>query len=72
MFKRSITYLAKSDSDLGDQVVTFGHEHGFADRTWYPSQRKAIFRVDDRVHVNISGNGLFDFITCTGDDNNLF
>jgi len=45
MFKRSITYLAKSDSDLGDQAVTIEHEHECADITWYPSQRKAIYQV---------------------------
>ncbi|KAK2353483.1 putative L-gulonolactone oxidase 6 [Trifolium repens] len=62
VFKRSITYLAKSDSDLGEQVVSFGHEHEFADITWYPSQKKAIYRVDDRVPLNTSGNGLYEFI----------
>lgn len=62
MFKRSITYVAKSDSDLGDQVVSFGHEHEFADISWYPSQHKAMYRVDDRVPINTSGNGLYDFI----------
>ncbi|XP_045788264.1 probable L-gulonolactone oxidase 6 [Trifolium pratense] len=62
VFKRSITYLAKSDSDLGEQVLNFGHEHEFADITWYPSQRKAIYRVDDRVPISTSGNGLYEFI----------
>ncbi|KAK7292864.1 hypothetical protein RJT34_15719 [Clitoria ternatea] len=62
LFKRSITYLAKDDSDLGDQVSGFGHAHEFADITWYPSQHKAIYRVDDRIPVNTSGNGHYDFI----------
>ncbi|KAL5572196.1 hypothetical protein UlMin_021793 [Ulmus minor] len=62
MFKRSITYLNKNDSDLGDEVARFGKEHEFADIQWYPSQRKAIYRVDDRVPFNTSGNGLYDFI----------
>jgi L-gulonolactone oxidase len=62
MFKRSITFLEKSDSDLGDQAVAFGQEHEFADITWYPSQHKAIYRVDDRVHENTPGDGLYDFI----------
>ncbi|KAF5464535.1 hypothetical protein F2P56_014606 [Juglans regia] len=61
LFKRSITYLAKSDSDLGDEVASFGNEHEFADITWYPSQRKAVYRIDDRVSINMSGNGLYDF-----------
>ncbi|XP_024024132.1 probable L-gulonolactone oxidase 6 isoform X1 [Morus notabilis] len=62
MFKRSITYVTKNDSDLGDQVACFGREHEFADITWYPSQQKAIYRVDDRVSTNTSGDGLYDFI----------
>ncbi|KAG2725665.1 hypothetical protein I3760_01G076600 [Carya illinoinensis] len=61
LFKRSITYLARSDSDLGDEVASFGNEHEFADITWYPSQRKAVYRIDDRVSINMSGNGLYDF-----------
>ncbi|CAJ1950521.1 unnamed protein product [Sphenostylis stenocarpa] len=62
IFKRSITYVAKDDSDLGEQVASFGHAHEFADITWYPSQHKAVYRVDDRVPNNTSGNGLYDFI----------
>ncbi|KAL2336260.1 hypothetical protein Fmac_010706 [Flemingia macrophylla] len=62
LFKRSITYVAKDDSDLGEEVGGFGHAHEFADITWYPSQRKAVYRVDDRVPMNTSGNGLYDFI----------
>ncbi|XP_015947913.1 probable L-gulonolactone oxidase 6 [Arachis duranensis] len=62
MFKRSITYLTKDDSDLGEKVGTFGHEHEFADMIWYPSQHKVVYRVDDRVPLATSGNGLYDFI----------
>ncbi|KAJ4954986.1 hypothetical protein NE237_011769 [Protea cynaroides] len=42
LFKRSITFLVKNDSDLGDQ--------------------KVVYRIDDRVYSNDSGNGQFDFI----------
>ncbi|KAM7260752.1 hypothetical protein ACFE04_026227 [Oxalis oulophora] len=62
MFKRSITYVAKEDSDLGDQVVSFGNRHEFADVTWYPSQGKAVYRIDDRVASNTPGNGTFNYI----------
>lgn len=62
LFKRSITRLEKNDSDLGDQVVSFGNQHEFADIYWYPSQRKAIYRIDDRVPLNTSGNGLYDYL----------
>ncbi|KAK7829042.1 putative l-gulonolactone oxidase 6, partial [Quercus suber] len=57
LFKRSITYLTKNDSDLGDQVASFGHEHEFADII---CQRKAVYRIDDRVSTNTSGNGLYN------------
>ncbi|KAF5177011.1 L-gulonolactone oxidase, partial [Thalictrum thalictroides] len=62
MFKRSITYASKDDSDLGDQVTTFGQQHEFADISWYPSQHKAVYRTDDRVSSNVSGSGINDFI----------
>nr|XP_028960742.1 probable L-gulonolactone oxidase 6 [Malus domestica] len=62
MFKRAITYLSRSDSDLGEQVVRFGKEHEFADIIWYPSQHKAVYQMDDCVSTNTSGNGLYDFI----------
>ncbi|KAL8159988.1 hypothetical protein V2J09_001525 [Rumex salicifolius] len=62
MFKRSVTYEKTDDHDLADQAVTFGNQHEFADMTWYPSQRKVLYRKDDRVAINISGDGLNDFI----------
>ncbi|KAJ4825418.1 putative L-gulonolactone oxidase 6 [Turnera subulata] len=62
IFKRSITLQVKNDSDLADQAVSFGNKHEFADIAWYPSQRKAVYRIDDRVPSNRSGNGLYDYI----------
>jgi hypothetical protein len=53
--------LTKDDSDLGDQLISFGRKHEFADVSWYPSQQKVVYRIDDRVLVNTSGNGLYDF-----------
>ncbi|XP_058738805.1 probable L-gulonolactone oxidase 6 [Vicia villosa] len=61
LFKRSLTYLTKDDSDLGDELTTFGRKHEFADVSWYPSQQKVVYRIDDRVSMNTSGNGLYDF-----------
>ncbi|KAJ7951371.1 L-gulonolactone oxidase [Quillaja saponaria] len=62
LFKRSITYLTKNDLDLGDQVVNFGNQHEFADITWYPGQHMAVYRIDDRVSINTSGDGVYSFI----------
>lgn len=61
-FKRSITNSVRNDSDLAEQAPIFGNQHEFADMTWYPSQRRVVYRIDDRVSSNASGNGLNDFI----------
>ncbi|XP_009615106.1 probable L-gulonolactone oxidase 6 [Nicotiana tomentosiformis] len=62
VFKRSITLSERNDSELGDEAVVFGRKHEFADFTWYPSQRKVVYRIDDRVPANTPGNGLNDFL----------
>eukprot|EP00253_Pinus_taeda_P031360 PITA_31360 len=62
MFKRSITNVEQDDIDLENRIAQFGLEHEFADVTWQPAQRKVVYRVDDRVPVNTSGNGVNDFI----------
>ncbi|KAH9307284.1 hypothetical protein KI387_035195, partial [Taxus chinensis] len=62
MFKRSIINVQQNDSNMENIVAHFGLEHEFADLTWYPSQHKVIYRVDDRVSVNSSGDGMNDFI----------
>ncbi|KAK4359348.1 hypothetical protein RND71_021577 [Anisodus tanguticus] len=62
VFKRSITLSERNDSNLGDEAATFGRQHEFADFTWYPSQRKVVYRIDDRVPANTPGNGLNDFL----------
>ncbi|WVZ20206.1 hypothetical protein V8G54_007528 [Vigna mungo] len=62
LFKRSITYVKENDSNLENQVITFGQEHEFADIIWYPTQHKAVYRVDDRVPIHTSGNAVYDFI----------
>ncbi|XP_010485184.1 PREDICTED: probable L-gulonolactone oxidase 4 [Camelina sativa] len=61
MFKRSLTYVMINDSDFGDQAVSFGEKHEFADFIWLPSQGKVVYRIDDRVPLNTSGSGLFNF-----------
>ncbi|KAL1568984.1 putative L-gulonolactone oxidase 6 [Salvia divinorum] len=61
LFKRSVTYITKNDSDLGEDAVGLGRKHEFADFTWFPSQKRVIYRLDDRVPTNSSGNGLNNF-----------
>ncbi|KAK4721220.1 hypothetical protein R3W88_011453 [Solanum pinnatisectum] len=62
VFKRSITFSERDDSNLGEDAATFGRQHEFADFTWYPSQRKVIYRIDDRVSTDTPGNALNDFL----------
>lgn len=62
MFKRSITNMEKNDSDLENRILQFGMDHEFADVTWYPSQARVVYRMDDRVPLNSSGDGINDFI----------
>ncbi|KAI3933843.1 hypothetical protein MKX01_028169 [Papaver californicum] len=62
LFKRSITIVGESDSNLATRATTFGEEHEFGDITWFPYQRTVLYRLDDRVSSTASGNGLNDFI----------
>nr|TKW00862.1 LOW QUALITY PROTEIN: hypothetical protein SEVIR_8G139900v2 [Setaria viridis] len=56
MFKRSVRFEEHEDSDLAERVVAFASEHEFADN------HLAVYRVDDRVPVNTSGDGVNDFV----------
>ncbi|PWA49376.1 D-arabinono-1,4-lactone oxidase family protein [Artemisia annua] len=60
MFKRSVTLVTRSDTDLSNQAAIFGRQHEFADIAWYPSQKQVVYRIDDRVSSNIPGDGLWD------------
>ncbi|KAF7062646.1 hypothetical protein CFC21_069221 [Triticum aestivum] len=62
MFKRSVTFLERDDSDLAAQVAVWGHLHEFGDMTWLPRQGKVIYREDDRVDVSSPGDGLNDYL----------
>ena len=43
-------------------MITFGREHEFADVMWYPSHKKAVYRIDDRVPIGTTGDGSYHFI----------
>lgn len=62
IFNRQVTYVTKNDSDLGDQVLSFGRQHEFADIGWFPSQKTALYRVDDRAPANASARGTYNFL----------
>lgn len=61
-FKRSITYLFKSDGSLEEEFMDHAKKHEFGDITWYPSQNQTVYRNDDRVPLNSSGDGTNDFL----------
>ncbi|KFK25416.1 hypothetical protein AALP_AA8G111800 [Arabis alpina] len=61
-FKRSMTYNFTSDVALEDIFMEHGKKYEFGDITWYPSRKTAVYRYDSRLPVNVSGNGVNDFI----------
>ncbi|XP_068652724.1 L-gulonolactone oxidase 3-like [Aristolochia californica] len=61
-FKRSITNIFKNDTQLENEFMEHAQKHEFADITWYPSRQTAVFRNDNRVPLDTSGDGINDFI----------
>ncbi|VAI11063.1 unnamed protein product [Triticum turgidum subsp. durum] len=62
MFKRSVTFVKRNDSDMAEQAVVWGGLHEFDDMAWLPQQRNVIYRKDDRVAIMSVGNGLNDYL----------
>ncbi|KAL0302288.1 UNVERIFIED_CONTAM: L-gulonolactone oxidase 3 [Sesamum angustifolium] len=61
-FKRSITLNFTNDNGIEDEFMEHAKRYEFADIQWYPSTYAAVYRYDDRVPLNTSGDGVFDFI----------
>ncbi|KAM0822255.1 hypothetical protein ACQ4PT_071609 [Festuca glaucescens] len=61
LFKRSVTFVERDDSDFAEQVAVWGDLHEFGDMAWLPRQGKVIYREDDRVDVSAPGDGLNDY-----------
>ena len=62
LFKRSVSYVNRVDSDLAERVAAWGYLHEFADILWLPQDGKVVYRQDDRVDVSAPGNGLTDIV----------
>ncbi|KAF8644986.1 hypothetical protein HU200_066256 [Digitaria exilis] len=60
LFKRSVTFVDRDESDLPAKVTVWGHLYEFGDIKWLPQERKVVYRKDDRVGVSSPGNGLRD------------
>ncbi|EEE55207.1 hypothetical protein OsJ_03060 [Oryza sativa Japonica Group] len=56
-FKRSISYEYRDDFTFQDDFESQAANHEFAEITWYPSQHKAVYRIDDRMPLNATGDG---------------
>ncbi|XP_059658010.1 L-gulonolactone oxidase 3 [Cornus florida] len=61
-FKRSITYNFTDDARIEDEFMDHATKHEFADITWYPSRHTAVYRYDDRVPLDTTGDGVNDFL----------
>uniref|UniRef100_A0ACD5T8C9 Uncharacterized protein n=1 Tax=Avena sativa TaxID=4498 RepID=A0ACD5T8C9_AVESA len=62
MFKRSVTFEKRDETDFPAQAAVWGNLHEFGDMAWLPWQGKVIYRTDDRVPVSTPGNGLNDYL----------
>ncbi|RAL38412.1 hypothetical protein DM860_002390 [Cuscuta australis] len=62
MFTRAMTYAEEDDGDLGEDAAVFGSQHEFGDMAWFPSQRRVVKRIDNRVETNAPSRGLNNFL----------
>ncbi|XP_037428451.1 L-gulonolactone oxidase 2-like [Triticum dicoccoides] len=62
MFKRSVTFVTRDDSDMAEKAARWGDLHEFGDMAWLPQLHKVIYREDDRVAIKTVGDGLNDHL----------
>ncbi|BBN13768.1 L-gulonolactone oxidase [Marchantia polymorpha subsp. ruderalis] len=60
-FKRSITFVQKSDSDLESQILPNAWHNEFGDILWQPALKLAVYRLDNRVSLGTFGRGTNNF-----------
>ncbi|KZV51137.1 L-gulonolactone oxidase [Dorcoceras hygrometricum] len=61
-FKRSITLNYTNDDRIEDDFMNHAKEYEFGDIQWYPSSHAAVYRYDNRVPLNMEGDGVNDFV----------
>ncbi|EFJ37315.1 hypothetical protein SELMODRAFT_403566 [Selaginella moellendorffii] len=57
MTKRSVTLSVADDASLEDNFLRLAREHEFGQVLWYSSQKKYVWRTDDRAPLSVAGNG---------------
>lgn len=61
-FKRSIRLNYTNDNGIEDEFMEHARKNEFGDIQWYPSRQIAVYRYDNRVPLNTSGEGINDFL----------
>ncbi|KAL2517820.1 L-gulonolactone oxidase 3 [Abeliophyllum distichum] len=61
-FKRSITFNFTNDDGIENEFMEHAKKYEFGDIQWYPSRHTAVYKYDNRVPLDTSGDGVFDFI----------
>jgi hypothetical protein len=52
----------RNDKGLEDAIIELATAYEFGDVHWYPSQYTVLYRLDDRVPLNASGDGVFRYL----------
>jgi FAD-dependent oxidoreductase len=62
LFKRKVTKTVRNDMGLEDAIIELATAYEFGDVHWYPSQYTVVYRLDERVPVTTSGDGVFRYL----------
>ncbi|CAD5193507.1 unnamed protein product [Musa acuminata subsp. malaccensis] len=62
MFKRSITNRVVSDVGFEQTISSYAVTTYYGDISWYPSQRRVVYRDDIKVPITTEGKGVNDYL----------
>ncbi|CAL9766615.1 unnamed protein product [Musa acuminata subsp. burmannicoides] len=62
MFKRSITNRVVSDVGFEQTISSYAVATYYGDISWYPSQRRVVYRDDIKVPITTKGKGVNDYL----------
>lgn len=63
LFKRHVTKIFESDSDLERRILGIAERYEFGDVEWFPSQHEVIYRLDYRVPLSTPGEAVNKYST---------